>query len=157
MTKRKGVTSASASTTVSASASLPKADSKDAAVEVAIEHVVVPKKRAKKTVQTKNNNDDNKTAVPVREPSSSDPNNNMDTFEPMSLADISKQIGVIMRDKVPSTQSFPKETDSDDMIRAWANQLKSALEELNLLLCCVSAATYRYVYIVIPFFYSHEL
>eukprot|EP00978_Attheya_sp_CCMP212_P029106 scaffold102384_cov54-Attheya_sp.AAC.1 len=148
MTKRKGVTSASASTSVSASAStLPKDAA--AAAAVATEHAVVPKKKAKKTVQTKknNNNNDDKTTTAVSSSSTTTDNNTMDkklVFEPMSLADISKQIGTIMIDKVPSTNTFPNENDSDENIRAWANQLKSALEELNLLLCCVSAATYRW-------------
>eukprot|EP00586_Coscinodiscus_wailesii_P000274 CAMPEP_0172484478 /NCGR_PEP_ID=MMETSP1066-20121228/11962_1 /TAXON_ID=671091 /ORGANISM="Coscinodiscus wailesii, Strain CCMP2513" /LENGTH=248 /DNA_ID=CAMNT_0013249045 /DNA_START=77 /DNA_END=823 /DNA_ORIENTATION=- len=62
-----------------------------------------------------------------------------DEYQHMSLDDIRKKI-VSLCEKVPP----PRIDDDDEAIKAWAIRMQTVLEEFNILISCVPAATYKW-------------
>jgi len=72
-------------------------------------------------------------------------NNNLDlsSYEPISLTDIKNSINGIAK-RVPDVPAGGIDPSDKDAVKQWATQMKIALEEFNLLLMCVSPATYTW-------------
>lgn len=64
-----------------------------------------------------------------------------DGYESMSLNEIQRRIGELCH-RVPKDEGL----DPTDFktVKAWASELQAIIEEFNLLVCCISAATYRW-------------
>ena len=70
----------------------------------------------------------------------------IDSFEPLTLEGIRDKI----RDLSERVPAVPEDTFGlndvlqESVIREWAATLQAVLEEFNLLVCCVSTATYKW-------------
>lgn len=64
-------------------------------------------------------------------------------YEALSLADIRARIAQL-RTRVPLVPPEGLDASNETEIKDWATQLQAVVEEFNLLLCCISAATYKW-------------
>ena len=64
-------------------------------------------------------------------------------FTPYTLSEIRIKI-LELTDQVPSVPEGGIDPDNKDQVRKWATSMQAIIEEFNLLLCCVAAATYRW-------------
>ena len=88
--------------------------------------------------------------------SSSNKKDNQKGFTPFSLEDIRSKIESLSErvPQIPENKFVSSRNDGDDngdgsnldetAIRNWAAQLQAVLEEFNLIVCCVSTATYKW-------------
>ncbi|GFH45136.1 hypothetical protein CTEN210_01610 [Chaetoceros tenuissimus] len=67
----------------------------------------------------------------------------LDNFSPYTLEEIRQNI-TQLADKVPAVPDEGIDPLNNKEVRAWAAQMQAIIEEFNLLLCCVSSATYRW-------------
>ena len=120
--------------------------------------IVVKKKNMQVTTSAKKAS---KKEAPSSASSKKAPSNDSEDFKPLSLRDIHDRIKELAK-QVPEVPpegfylegSSPNETSSvlgeppenlnKALIKSWASRMQVALEELGLILCCVSAATYRW-------------
>jgi len=65
------------------------------------------------------------------------------SFKPLTLKQIRTKIDVL-RDRVPIVPAEGIDPSDTDAVREWASTLQAIIEEFNLLLCCVSASTYKW-------------
>jgi len=75
--------------------------------------------------------------------SNPDDNNPLISFEPLTLAQIRKSI-IELSNKVPDIPADGISPDDKAQVKDWATQMQAVVEEFNLLLCCVAAATYKW-------------
>lgn len=66
-----------------------------------------------------------------------------DDYDALSLQDIQTRIGQLCC-RVPRVPEEGLDEKNNEAVRDWATQLQAVIEEFNLLLCCVSAATYKW-------------
>ena len=66
-------------------------------------------------------------------------------FEDYSLEDIRSKIRSLA-ERVPQipSEKFSEHDFDEELVKEWAGQLQSVLEEFNLLVCCVATATYKW-------------
>lgn len=67
----------------------------------------------------------------------------LDGYTPFSLKDIKVRIASLS-ERVPKLPKQGLDPDDTDEIKNWATQLQAVVEEFNLLVCCISAATYKW-------------
>ncbi len=67
----------------------------------------------------------------------------VDDYKPLSLRDIRNRLFQLCG-RVPSVPSDGLDAKNPSEIRQWAGQLQAVLEEFNLLVCCISTATYKW-------------
>lgn len=65
------------------------------------------------------------------------------SFKPLTLAQIRTKIDVL-KDRVPIVPTEGIDPSDIEAVREWASTLQAIIEEFNLLLCCVSASTYKW-------------
>jgi hypothetical protein len=65
------------------------------------------------------------------------------TFKPMSLTEIRNKIS-LLNSQVPSVPSGGLDPTNGEAVKSWATQMQTVIEEFNLLLCCISTATYKW-------------
>jgi hypothetical protein len=65
------------------------------------------------------------------------------TFKPMSLSEIRDQIS-LLNSKVPNIPPNGLDPHDSEAVKMWATQMQTVIEEFNLLLCCISTATYKW-------------
>lgn len=65
------------------------------------------------------------------------------SFKPMTLTDIRNQISSL-NSKVPIVPSCGLDPNDHEAVKAWAAEMQTVIEEFNLLLCCISTATYKW-------------
>lgn len=75
--------------------------------------------------------------------SNPDDNNPLTSFKPLTLAQIRKSI-IELSTRVPDIPPDGISPDDKAQVKAWATQMQAVVEEFNLLLCCVAAATYKW-------------
>mmetsp|Transcript_5891 Transcript_5891/g.8337 ORF Transcript_5891/g.8337 Transcript_5891/m.8337 type:complete len:281 (+) Transcript_5891:163-1005(+) len=66
-----------------------------------------------------------------------------DGYKPLSLEDIKGRIKSLC-ERVPNVPTDGLDPDDEGQIKHWATQLQAVIEEFNLLVCCISAATYKW-------------
>jgi hypothetical protein len=68
-----------------------------------------------------------------------------DGYESLSLKDIQNRISELCHriPKVPDDPAMMNPKD-EDAVKEWASQLQAVVEEFNLLVCCISTATYKW-------------
>jgi hypothetical protein len=68
-----------------------------------------------------------------------------DGYESLSLRDIQIRISELCHriPKVPDDPAMMNPKD-EDVVKEWASQLQAVVEEFNLLVCCISTATYKW-------------
>ena len=66
-----------------------------------------------------------------------------DKFKPYTLNEIRDKI-LELSDRVPQIPDDGIDPDNKEQVREWATSMQAVIEEFNLLLCCVSSATYRW-------------
>jgi hypothetical protein len=66
-----------------------------------------------------------------------------DEFKPYTLPQIRSKIKSL-EIKVPTVPTNGLDSTDRNAVRSWAAQMQAIVEEFNLLLCCVSSATYRW-------------
>lgn len=66
-----------------------------------------------------------------------------DKFKPYTLNEIRDKI-LELSDRVPQIPDDGINPDNKEQVREWATSMQAVIEEFNLLLCCVSSATYRW-------------
>ncbi len=64
-------------------------------------------------------------------------------FKPYTLSEIRTKI-IELTEQVPAVPEEGIDPDDREQVRDWATAMQAVIEEFNLLLCCVSAATYRW-------------
>uniref|UniRef100_A0A7S2R2B4 Proteasome activator PA28 C-terminal domain-containing protein n=1 Tax=Eucampia antarctica TaxID=49252 RepID=A0A7S2R2B4_9STRA len=67
----------------------------------------------------------------------------LNNYVALSLQEIRESI-VDVAKRVPDVPAKGIDPSNDDIVREWATELKTVLEEFNLLLMCVSPATYKW-------------
>mmetsp|Transcript_23674 Transcript_23674/g.27926 ORF Transcript_23674/g.27926 Transcript_23674/m.27926 type:complete len:263 (+) Transcript_23674:47-835(+) len=72
-----------------------------------------------------------------------DDNNPLTSFKPLTLVQIRKSI-IELSNKVPKIPPGGISPDDKAQVKDWATQMQAVVEEFNLLLCCVAAATYKW-------------
>jgi len=70
-------------------------------------------------------------------------NNPLSTFKPLTLSEIRQKI-IQLSTRVPTIPPDGIPPDDKEEVKKWATQMQAVVEEFNLLLCCVSAATYKW-------------
>jgi len=70
-------------------------------------------------------------------------NSVIENFTPLTLLDIYTKVS-ILASRVPNVPANGLDSNNIDSVKKWATQMQSVIEEFNLLLCCVSAATYKW-------------
>eukprot|EP00566_Odontella_aurita_P018818 CAMPEP_0113531482 /NCGR_PEP_ID=MMETSP0015_2-20120614/3520_1 /TAXON_ID=2838 /ORGANISM="Odontella" /LENGTH=310 /DNA_ID=CAMNT_0000430321 /DNA_START=19 /DNA_END=952 /DNA_ORIENTATION=+ /assembly_acc=CAM_ASM_000160 len=131
--KRKATTSASASAPASAASS----DSEVALTSAA-------KKKVKATTSTNGSSSASAAAAGAKKNNGKGKNKaSNDGYEPLTLPQIRVKIAALGT-KVPSVPPSGLDHTDSPLVRKWAQSLQSVIEEFNLLLCCVSSATYKW-------------
>jgi hypothetical protein len=92
---------------------------------------------------SKQKNGTSSTAASRSSSNSTSSDTDADAFKPYSLAEIRTQILELTK-RVPSIPEKGLDPDNREEVREFATSMQAIIEEFNLLLCCVSAATYRW-------------
>ncbi len=104
-------------------------------------------KPTKKTIKKKklNNNgkDSSKKCIADAEPSSSSSKDVLSSFKPFDLSEIKSNIKNLAQ-RVPEVPSEGLDPDNKENVKEWAMTMQAIIEEFNLLLTCVAAATYKW-------------
>lgn len=66
-----------------------------------------------------------------------------DDYEPLSLRDIRTRLSELC-ERVPPVPPQGLDPKNPSEMKHWAGQLQAVLEEFNLLVCCISTATYKW-------------
>eukprot|EP00568_Trieres_chinensis_P013695 CAMPEP_0183292962 /NCGR_PEP_ID=MMETSP0160_2-20130417/1837_1 /TAXON_ID=2839 ORGANISM="Odontella Sinensis, Strain Grunow 1884" /NCGR_SAMPLE_ID=MMETSP0160_2 /ASSEMBLY_ACC=CAM_ASM_000250 /LENGTH=245 /DNA_ID=CAMNT_0025454007 /DNA_START=59 /DNA_END=796 /DNA_ORIENTATION=- len=66
-----------------------------------------------------------------------------DGYVPLTLSEIKSEV-YELRAKVPRIPEGGLNPDDEDSVRCWAKRMQAVIEEFNLLLSCVSSATYKW-------------
>lgn len=66
-----------------------------------------------------------------------------DGYELLSLGDIQQRVNQLCH-RVPKVPSAGLDPNDEAAIRDWASILQTVIEEFNLLVCCISSATYKW-------------
>lgn len=69
--------------------------------------------------------------------------NDYDGYESLSVEDIQNRIKELCH-RVPIVPADGLESENEKSIKEWATSLQAVIEEFNLLVCCVSPATYKW-------------
>mmetsp|Transcript_8849 Transcript_8849/g.14723 ORF Transcript_8849/g.14723 Transcript_8849/m.14723 type:complete len:217 (-) Transcript_8849:140-790(-) len=66
-----------------------------------------------------------------------------DGYESLSLEDIQHRVNQLCH-RIPKVPPTGLDPDDEDSILDWASELQTVVEEFNLLVCCISPATYKW-------------
>lgn len=66
-----------------------------------------------------------------------------DGYDALSLHDIQQRVNQLCH-QIPKVPDEGLDADNGDSVRDWASELQTVVEEFNLLVCCISAATYKW-------------
>lgn len=124
-----------------ASTNEPKVEEPSIITSIKIENPSTVNKKRKTGIKSTSNSSSNESSVNNKSQISSvKVDGSTDDYKPFSLSDLKQSIASLR--KLVPPNSIPN--NNSESVRHWAQQMQAVLEEFNLLLACISPATYKW-------------
>jgi hypothetical protein len=115
-----------------------------ASISASTTATTTPKKKKKLNKKSSTSSTDNKNNSTSSSSSNAEPNNTvLPSFKPYTLSQIQSSITKLSA-KIPIVPEEGLDPNNKTQVREWTMKMQAIVEEFNLLLTCISAATYKW-------------